>query len=318
MYSFAYFALLGALLAAGTTLALFAAAGLYTLFQVVFRRPASTEFARTTCIENGEITPEFLARKQRDFFVRSKRGCMLHCVEIESDSWSGSGERPVAVFCHGHLWTWHGQVKYMDEYLSRGWRVVAYDHRGHGESGGMACTYGFFEKDDLGSVIDAVAPDKTAHVVLCGESMGGATILEYRPDDERVAARVCDCAFSDLRQVLLEHLRSSGVPDQVALALLAAGSFFSAIILGFPFSAVSPRRSAERMTSPVCLLHGGRDETAPVSMARELFAALHASPAADSCELHVFDEAAHAKSVRTDPVGYSAAVRSFLDRTVSG
>lgn len=318
MYSFPYFALLGGLLAAATALSLFAAGGLFTLAQVVFRKPVSTDFARTTCIENGEITPEFLARARRDFIVRSRHGYGIHCVEIESDPWTGGGERPVAVFCHGLSWTWHGQVKYMDEYLSRGWRIIAFDHRAHGESGGRTCTYGFYEKDDLGSVIDAVAPEKNARVVLCGESMGGATILQYRPDDERIAARVCDCAFSDLRLVLLEHLRSSGVPDQVARALLAAGSFFSAIILGFPFSAVAPRRSAERMTSPVCLLHGGRDETAPVSMARELFDALRASPAAAACELHIFDEAAHAKSVRTDPVCYSAAVRSFLDRTVSG
>lgn len=306
------------LIAGGTGLALFAALGLFTLSQVVFRPRASTEFARTTCTENGEITPEFLARKQRHFFISSPHGYRIHCVEIQSGPWNDTDDtRPVAIFCHGHSWTWHGQIKYMNEYLSRGYRVIAYDHRAHGESGGRACTYGFYEKDDLGAVIDAVTEPASAPVILCGESMGAATILEYRPDDPRIAARVCDCGFSDLRRVLLQHLLNGGLPEPIGTALLSAGSIFCTLFLGFPFSAVSPVRSAEHMSSPVCILHGKLDKTAPVSMAYELFEALRRSPAAAGHELHIFDQAAHAKSIASEPERYSHIIAQFLDRTLA-
>lgn len=41
-------------------------------------------------------------------------------------------------------------------YVPRGFDVVAYDSRAHGRSEGDACTYGFYEKQDLSRVLDVM------------------------------------------------------------------------------------------------------------------------------------------------------------------
>ena len=46
-----------------------------------------------------------------------------------------------------------------DHFLARGFDVVAYDSRAHGESEGDVCTYGFYEKEDLRRVLDRVSTE---------------------------------------------------------------------------------------------------------------------------------------------------------------
>ena len=53
------------------------------------------------------------------------------------------------VYLHGVADNRGSSVGIADHFLARGFDVVAYDSRAHGESGGDACTYGFYEKQDL-------------------------------------------------------------------------------------------------------------------------------------------------------------------------
>lgn len=84
--------------------------------------------------------------------------------------------------------TWHRQVRPLAEVA----RVVTYDARGHGRSGGVERSTATLDRlgDDLAEVLRAVAP--AGPVVLAGHSLGGMTIMEYahrHPADfaERVA-----------------------------------------------------------------------------------------------------------------------------------
>jgi pimeloyl-ACP methyl ester carboxylesterase len=104
---------------------------------------------------------------------------------------TGPADAPVTVLLL-HGWTldgriWHRQVAALSETA----RVVTYDARGHGRSGGIgrgATTLAQLG-DDLAEVVRAVAP--AGPVVLAGHSLGGMTIMEYahrHPGD--FAARV--------------------------------------------------------------------------------------------------------------------------------
>ena len=73
----------------------------------------------------------------------------------------------------------------------RGYRMVGYDARGHGESGAPddRSAYGYADlARDLGAVLDDRGVD---HCVLAGHSMGAATAIRFALDHpERVAALV--------------------------------------------------------------------------------------------------------------------------------
>jgi len=86
------------------------------------------------------------------------------------------------IWLHGVADNHESGAGLVDRFGQRGFDVVAYDSRANGESGGDACTYGYYEKQDLRQVITTIAPGP---VVLIGASLGGAVALQEAADDPR-------------------------------------------------------------------------------------------------------------------------------------
>jgi pimeloyl-ACP methyl ester carboxylesterase len=151
-------------------------------------------------------------------------------------------------------------------FAARGFDVVAYDSRAHGESDGAACTYGYFEKQDLRRVIDQLAPGP---IVLIGTSLGAAVALQETADDSRVSAVVAAETFSDLRTVATER-----APFFFTSGLLSRAFALAEQQARFNVEAVSPVDAAARITAPVMLVHGDADTETPPDHSRRVFAAL--------------------------------------------
>ena len=184
----------------------------------------------------------------------------------------------------------------VERYTARGFQVIAYDSRAHGQSTGDACTYGVFEKRDLQRVLDATGSDR---VVLIGTSLGGAVALQAAAGDSRVAAVVAAETFSDLRTVATER----------APFVFTRGSIDRALRLaeqqgGFSVDAASPVSAAARIEAPVLLIHGAADRETPPDHSRRVFAAL-----AGPKHLILVPGAGHNQSLR-------AEVWSEIDRWI--
>jgi pimeloyl-ACP methyl ester carboxylesterase len=113
-------------------------------------------------------------------------------LHVEVDEPEGGGAPITVVFSHGYalnLDSWH----YQRLALRGRYRLVFWDQRGHGRSGTGPLGSSTIDQvgEDLGAVIDAVAPD--GPLVLLGHSMGGMTVMSlaaHRPElfAERVLA----------------------------------------------------------------------------------------------------------------------------------
>ncbi|MEU3645157.1 alpha/beta hydrolase [Lentzea sp. NPDC034063] len=97
---------------------------------------------------------------------------------------AGDPEAPVTVvLAHGYALdhrSWHKVV----EQLSQDFQVIAYDHRGHGKSGGASKETATIDQlgEDLGELIERAVPQ--GQIVIAGHSMGGMAALamaERRP-----------------------------------------------------------------------------------------------------------------------------------------
>jgi pimeloyl-ACP methyl ester carboxylesterase len=86
-----------------------------------------------------------------------------------------AARRGTVVVLHGTGDNRGAAIGSAEHFVARGFDVVAYDSRAHGESGGDACTYGFYEKQDLQRVLDRV---EVKPVVAFGFSMGAAVGLQ--------------------------------------------------------------------------------------------------------------------------------------------
>jgi pimeloyl-ACP methyl ester carboxylesterase len=189
--------------------------------------------------------------------------------EVALEGWRCPATEPrgaTLVYLHGIADNRSSAAGVVERFTARGFDVVAYDSRAHGDSGGTACTYGFFEKRDLSRVLDGVA---SGPVVVVGASLGAAVALQAAAIDRRITAVVAAESFSDLRTVAAERapffFPSMFVERAFELAEERAR---------FEVDAVSPRRAAASITIPVLLIHGAADIDTPPDHSRRILAAL--------------------------------------------
>jgi uncharacterized protein len=197
-------------------------------------------------------------------------------------------KRGTLVFLHGVAANRADVVGLAARFTGRGFDVVAYDSRAHGESGGDACTYGFWEKSDLRRVLDTVAEP----VVLLGTSLGAAVALQEAADDGRVAGVVAAEVFSDLRTVARER-----APWFLTEAIIQRAFAIAEDRGRFRVDEVSPVDAARRIRVPVLLVHGAQDVDTPPDHSRRVLAAL-----AGPKDLVLVEGAGHNQSLGGEPV----------------
>jgi len=177
-------------------------------------------------------------------------------------------KRGTVVFLHGMSDNRASGVEIADHFVGRGFEVIAYDSRAHGESEGEACTYGYYEKKDLERVLDRV---ETKPIVVMGFSMGAAVALQAAADDRRIDAVVAVSPFSDLRTIVHERAPFFATRRDIARAFKLAEERAN-----FRADEVSPLAAAVHIKVPALIIHGALDTKTQPEHSQRIFAALRA------------------------------------------
>jgi uncharacterized protein len=170
------------------------------------------------------------------------------------------------IFLHGSADNRAAGVGVARHLSQRGFTVLAYDSRAHGESEGRACTYGFFEKRDLRRVIDTIGQRP---IILFGTSLGAAVALQAAGEDDRISCVVAVSSFSDLRTVAAERAPFFATRREIDEAFRLAEEQAR-----FEVNAVSPVAAASQIRLPVLLIHGAEDRETPPDHSRRIYQAL--------------------------------------------
>lgn len=282
--------------------------GRYIAREFLFSKNQSLSYTYSSCLDDGEFTgEEFSSYNFTNFSVESEFGYTLNGVFS-----AGTDPEKTIVFTHGHTWTWHGTVKFFPLYVKRGYNIITYNHRHHGNSGGDSCTAGYFEKSDLLKIADWAFKQfpETKTFGAMGISLGAATVLQYLPLDKRLTFAHADCPYSDVKVLYQHQLKQNHVPSFLKGIILYFCNRYFVRKNGFSLSQVSPIRDIMESSVPLLFVHGNEDTYVPASMSVSM--AEKRKPRFPTTLLLV-DDAAHAGSLSTDPELYRKTLEDFLN-----
>lgn len=217
------------------------------------------------------------------------------------------GSRRCIVLSHGITYSRYGSYKYIGMFRRLGFHILVYDNRFHGLSGGPCTSFGWFEKEDLRTVLDWVTNRLGPDILIGthGESMGAGISLQHAASDSRVSFVIPDCGFSDVNELFTVRLREDyHLP---AFPLMPLTRWLTRQRLGFDLDQVSPRQAIRGLKTPMLFIHGELDTYVPTWMSVEM-----ASDDPVHRRLYLVPGAKHAEAIVVDPQRYEEEVTRFL------
>jgi hypothetical protein len=179
-------------------------------------------------------------------WVTTADGIRLHAWSVAS-----AAGAPTLVWSHGNGGNVAGRVGVLQALAAQGLGVFAYDYRGYGRSEGRPSEPGVYR--DAEAAYDQLRADgvPAERIVAFGESLGGAVSIELALRRPCAAVAVVS-TFTTLRAVARHHY---------GIAAALAGDRFNSV------------DRLARLSVPILIAHGDRDEIVPFALGEELFRA---------------------------------------------
>ena len=206
------------------------------------------------------------------------------------------GEGPTVLLVHG----WNGRATQLGGFVKplveRGYRVVAFDSLGHGDSDGNASSL-----PELANCIRQVVDELGGVYGIVAHSLGGAATtfaLAYGMQAERL---VFVSPPADPREFLKIFGSALGINDEVRARVKRRVERR----LGVPMEEMQVLALAPSMRLPLLVIHDEQDKEVPVDVGRSIAAAW------PGAELIVTEGLGHQRILRDEEVENSAV--SFID-----
>ncbi|MCZ7570350.1 MAG: alpha/beta fold hydrolase [Ardenticatenaceae bacterium] len=217
----------------------------------------------------ADIWNRAYALEHRRFTTETADGVPIAGVHLDR-----SDTDLLVIYAHGFLSNKnHRVVPHFVELLSERFDVMAFDFRGHGESGG-ACSFGNDELLDLDAVVRYARGFGYQKIVTVGSSMGGATVIRHAGLVGNVDGVATIGAFADARNLR----RPTSAFGLHLIFNTALGGPFAAITRGTRVGDLEPGEHqpidvVDRIApAPLLLIHGEWDMLIHPDEAESLFA----------------------------------------------
>lgn len=190
-----------------------------------------------------------------------------------------------------------GMLDIARELNLRGYNILMFDFRGHGESGGDWVSVGPNEARDILGAFDwvigrGIAPES---IGILGFSLGAVAALLAADQEKRIRAIVSDSAFARYGWI------NQSIKDRLALKV-----FFGKLETSDPLDVI------QRISAKILFINGAEDRTINSNDARILFNSSGDEDAGH--QLWIMPGASHAGAFRRNPQEYiSRVVRFFSD-----
>ena len=202
--------------------------------------------------------------KRTDFSLYNKRKMKLQCSFWEPyDEERICPRLPVVIYLPGNSSSRVEAVPLLGFLLPMNITVFAFDFCGSGKSDGEFISLGYYEKEDVNTIINYLRfTNKVSTIGLWGRSMGAVTALltakEYDKKDEVISCVVSDSAFSSLSKLIDEFVNKVISLPQFCIDILKTqvGNIIEKKA-NFRIEKIEPIQNLEKCTKiPALFCHG--------------------------------------------------------------
>lgn len=255
------------------------------------------------------LHPSDLDLPYEEFTLYSSEGIPLSCWFVPP----ASRARGTIIYLHGVSECKIVGLPYAKLFHDEGYNVFLYDSRRHGDSGGKYCTYGFYEKHDVYTIITYLVERtdiEVGKIGLFGSSMGAAVAIQAAAQDKRISAIVAESGFATLRTIFDDYQkRVVKLPwhylRNIVIKLSERAAHFRA-------NAVAPALAVKDVHVPIFILHGTKDQLIKYEYSIELFEAT-----GEPKELWLVEGASHSNMAEIGGDEYKQRLVEFFNRNLS-
>jgi pimeloyl-ACP methyl ester carboxylesterase len=253
--------------------------------------------------ERGPTTPEAVGLPVTDVSFTSSDGIPLK-------GWWNTGDSsfPVIILVHGLNRSRLEMLERAADSNRRGYGILLFDLRNHGQSGRAHTTIGIFESRDVCAASKLVAQKSPGRPqVLWGVSMGASSAILAAKQCPGFQAIVSDSSFLSFRETVAHHLNLLFRLPSFPIANLIVG--LTAFRMGFNPDDGDVEAAIRQLNVPILFIAGSADRRMPPELAQRMYDASR-NP---HKQLVIVPGATHGEAFRTDPQRYLNSVYRFLE-----
>jgi alpha-beta hydrolase superfamily lysophospholipase len=263
-------------------------------------------------IKEADVTLSQIGAHREDFDVKASDGVLLRGWKVRPAHPNGSW---VLLF-HGVADNRMGVLEHARIPLMAGYSVVMMDARAHGASDGPMATYGWLERADTSSIVDALeASEHPKHLFALGESMGAGIALQSAAVEPRIEAVVAEASFANLREAAYDYAGLRRYPwlGKTYFAPFAWTLLYHARrVTGFPLDEVSPEKAVAARAFPVLLICDVEDVALHCRHTQRIYAAARGPK-----QMWVVPGAYHTAALGFFPAEFRRRVLEFFEKASS-
>lgn len=183
-------------------------------------------------------------------------------IKIKSYLLKANNPKATIILIHGIADNKESFYEFARKFIILNINVVLIDLRAHGQSEGIYCTFGYYEKYDIVKLMDNLDSLKIQKPYgIFGASLGGAIALQTLGIDKRLEFGIIESTFDRLDKVILEYSEDllqfkSGYLSNYILTK-------SGKIANFKPFEVNPSEYCKNIDVPMFFSHGTIDDKIP-------------------------------------------------------
>jgi len=224
-----------------------------------------------------------------------------------------ASKTPVIIICHGVGANKSDFTELAAALSRRGYFVLLFDFRAHGESSGSRSSLGYHEQKDIAAALGFLRSRPEVdpkRVGIYGFSMGASTAILAAARTHAFSAIVVDSAFTSLKDLARSTI--TGFYHLPSFPFLHIAMIEYELYFQTRIDTISPVSVIRDISpTPVFIITGDGDRLVPAENGRKLFAS-----AKEPKELWIIPNADHGATLAAAGSVYEKRVAEFFDRNM--